>query len=73
MHCNGALLSSADKAVRWAETMTWNGVHPAVHLIDKVYRKGVKLTKEAMKICEERVKRLGNLLKWDVTIEPTGW
>jgi len=70
MHWNGTLLSSVNKAIRWAETMTWNSVHPAVHLIDKIYQKGVKLTKEAMKICEERVKRLGNLPKWDVTIEP---
>jgi len=70
IHWNGTLLSSVDKAIRWAETMTWNGVHPAVHLIDKVYQKGVKLTKEAMKICEEKIERLGNLPKWDVTIEP---
>jgi len=73
MHWNGTLLSSVDKTIRWAETMTWNSVHPAVHLIDKIYQKGVKLTKEAMKICEERVKRLGNLPKWDVTIEPAFW
>lgn len=73
MHWNGTLLSSVNKAIRWAETMTWNSVNPAVHLIDKVYQKGVKLTKEAMKICEERVKRLGNLPKWDVTIKPTFW
>ena len=70
MHWNGTLLSSVNKAIRWAETMTWNSVHPAVHLIDKVYQKGVKLTKEAMKICEERLERLGNLPKWDVIIEP---
>jgi hypothetical protein len=73
MHWNGTLLSSVDKVIRWAETMTWNSVHPAVHLIDKFYQKGVKLTKKAMKICEERVKRLGNLPKWDVTIEPAFW
>nr|QNO49500.1 hypothetical protein FBKNMHLG_00019 [Methanosarcinales archaeon ANME-2c ERB4] len=73
MHWNGTLLSSVNKAIRWAETMTWNSMHPAVHLIDKVYQKGAKLTKEAMKICEERVKRLGNLPKWDVTIEPAFW
>jgi len=53
--------------------MAWNCVHPAVHLIEKVYRKGVKLTKGTMKICEERVKRLGNLPKWDVAIEPAFW
>jgi len=53
--------------------MTWNGLHPAVHLVDKVYPKGVKLTKDAMKICEERIERLDNLPKWDVTIKPTIW
>ncbi|KAF5416437.1 MAG: hypothetical protein C5S48_02960 [Candidatus Methanogaster sp.] len=48
MHWNGTLLSSVDKTIRWAETMTWNGVHPAVHFIDKVYQKGVKLTKKSV-------------------------
>ncbi|HDN64712.1 MAG TPA: hypothetical protein ENF23_00180 [Methanosarcinales archaeon] len=38
MHWNGTLLSSVNKVIRWAETMTWNSVHPAVHLIDKVYQ-----------------------------------
>jgi hypothetical protein len=61
------------KVIGWAETMTWNGVHPAVYLVDKVYQKGVKLTKEAMKICEERIERLENLPKWDVTIKPKIW
>jgi hypothetical protein len=53
--------------------MTWNGVHPDVYLVDKVYQKGVKLTKEAMKICEERIERLEYLPKWDVTIKPKSW
>lgn len=70
VHWNGTLLSSIHKVIGWAETMTWNGVYPAVHLVDKVYQKGVKLTKEAMKICEERIERLENLPKWDVTINP---
>jgi len=48
--------------------MEWGA--PRLHLVDKVYQKGVKLTKEAMKICEERIKRLENLPKWDVTINP---
>ena len=34
---------------------------------------GVKLTKEAMKICEKRLKRLDSLPKWNVTIEPAFW
>ena len=53
--------------------MTWNGAHRAVHIIDKVYQRGVKLTKEAMKIREERIGRSGNPPKWDVTIEPAFW
>ena len=60
MHWNSTLLSSVNAAIRWAETMTWNRVHPAVHLTDKVYQNGVKLTKGAMKICEERIERLGD-------------
>ena len=73
MHYNNTFLSSVDKAIRWAETITWNGTHPAVHLIDKVYQNGAKLTKEAMKICENGIKRLGNLPKWYVTIESCVW
>jgi hypothetical protein len=53
--------------------MTWNGVHPDVYLVDKGYQKGVKLTKEAMKICDERIERLENVPKWDVTIKPKFW
>ena len=69
-HWNGTLLSSICKVIGWAETMTWNGLHPVVHLVDKVYQKGVKLTKEAMKIYEGRIERLENLPKWDITIKP---
>ena len=70
-HWNGTILSSIDKAIKWTGTMTWKGVHPVVHLLDKVYQKGVKLKKDSMKIYEERIKRLENLPKWDVTIKPT--
>ena len=73
MHWNGILTSSVHKVIRWAETMIWNGAHPAIHLINKVHQRWVKLTKEAMKICEERIERWGNLPKWDVTIEPAFW
>ena len=71
LHWNGTLLSSIGKAIEWARTMMWKGVRPVVHLLDKVYQKGVKLTKEAMKVYEEGIKRLENLPWWDVTIVPT--
>jgi|LGVF01.1.fsa_nt_gb hypothetical protein len=53
--------------------MTWNGVRPVAHLLDAVYQKGVKLTKEAMKIYEDRIERSDNLPIWDVTIKQTGF
>jgi hypothetical protein len=61
--------SSVEKAPEWAGTMTWNGVRPVVHLLDAVYQKGVKLTKEAMKIYEDMIERSETLPLWDVTIK----
>ena len=69
-HWNGTLLSSIEKALEWAGTMTWNGVRPVVHLLDAIYQKGVTLTKEAMKIYEDRIERSETLPMWDVTIKP---
>jgi hypothetical protein len=69
-HWNGTILNSVDKTIKWAETMTWKGLYPVVHLLDKVYKKGVKLTKKAMKVYEERLTRSETLPKWDVIIEP---
>jgi hypothetical protein len=50
--------------------MTWKGIEPAVSLLNKIYEKGVKLTKKEMKKYEGRIERSENLPKWDVTIEP---
>lgn len=69
-HWNGALLNSVEAAIEWASTMTWNGVKSVVHLLNKTYEKGVKLTKKAMKAYEERLQRSETLPKWDVSIEP---
>jgi len=44
-HWNGALLSTAETALRWARTMTWRGVAPLVRLLDQIYDTGVRLTK----------------------------
>jgi Rhodopirellula transposase DDE domain len=69
-HWNGALLNSVEAAIEWASTLTWNGVKPVVHLLNKTYKKGVKLTKKAMKAYAERLQRSETLPKWDVSIEP---
>ena len=69
-HWNGELLDSVTKALNWAATMTWKGIEPAVNFINKIYEKGVKLTKKEMRKYGDRIKRSKNLPKWDVTIEP---
>ncbi len=69
-HWNGEILDSVDKVVNWAATMTWKGIKPIVHLWEKVYEKGVRLTKKQMKPYENRIERSDSLPKWDVIIEP---
>jgi transposase len=43
---NGEILNSVEKALEWAGTMTWKGLKPAIVLIDKIYKKGISLTKK---------------------------
>jgi transposase len=69
-HWNGEILNSVEKALNWAATMTWKGIRPVVHLWEKIYEKGVRLTKKEMKPYENRIKRSDKLPKWDVAIEP---
>ena len=40
--------------------MIRNGAHPAPHLINRVYQKKAKLTKESIKICEDMIERSGD-------------
>ena len=69
-HWNGTILDSVEKTIKWAGTMTWKEIKPAIKLIDKVYQKGVSLSKEEMKKYAGRLKRSKLLAKWDVIIDP---
>jgi len=71
-HWNGEILNSTSKAIEWAKTMTWKGIKPIVHLCQKIYKNGVKLTKKEMEPYENRIIRSSLLPKWDVTIKPLG-
>jgi DDE family transposase len=68
-HWNGEILDSVDRAVNWACTMTWKGIEPVIHLWEKIYEKGISLTKKEMKYYESRIERSNSLPKWDVTIQ----
>ena len=69
-HWNGTLLDSVETVVRFAQSLKWRGKHPFVTLVTRTYATGVKLTKQAMRVCEEQIERLPNLSKWFVTICP---
>jgi len=69
-HWNGSLLDTVDTALNFAQTMTWNGQHPVVKLVDKDYPTGVRLTPKEMEELEKRFERLSGLEKWFVRIEP---
>ena len=69
-HWNGSLLDTEQAVLSFAETMAWNGRHPIVQLVDKLYHTGVSLTQKAMAELEKRFERLPGLGKWFVRIAP---
>jgi hypothetical protein len=69
-HWNGAKLQSVETMLAWAKSMTWKGLHPIVVLNQKVYEKGIALTKKEMSPVEQRLERNPLLPKWDILIHP---
>ena len=69
-HWNGTLLSTADTALGWAQSMTWKGLVPVVHLTSKLYQKGVRLTGKAKQALEARLQRSTTLPWHDILITP---
>jgi transposase len=67
-HWNGSLLDSVAAVVGFAGSMTWNGKHPVVRVVETIYAKGVRLKPEAMEALEAEVVRLPTLEKWFVVI-----
>ena len=69
-HWNGALLATIATTLEWAKTMTWRGVRPIVHLMDRVFETGVRLTKAAFRPVAARLERSELLPKWSLVIHP---
>jgi hypothetical protein len=42
-HWNGSLLDTVETVLNFAQTMTWNGHHPVVKLVEKTYQKSCEL------------------------------
>ena len=71
IHWNGAKLLNVKTMVAWAQSMTWKGLHPVIKLSEKIYQKGISLTKKEMRKVEKRLERNPLLPKWDILIQPT--
>jgi Rhodopirellula transposase DDE domain len=72
-HWNGTLLRSIETVLRWAKTMTWRGVAPIVHLLDRVYETGVRLSRRDFCPIATRLERSELLPKWSIEIHPKPW
>lgn len=70
-HWNGTLLRNVETMLAWAQSMTWKGLKPIINLSQKIYQKGISLTKKEMKEIEKRLLRNPNLPKWDILIRPS--
>ena len=69
-HWNGALLNTVATALEWAKTMTWRGVSPLVHLLDRIYETGVRLKPHLFRPIATRLERSALLPKWSLVIHP---
>ncbi|NIL99050.1 MAG: hypothetical protein GTO53_13795 [Planctomycetales bacterium] len=69
-HRNGTLLNTVEVVLRWAATFTWRGHAPIVRQIEKVYERGVKLTKSAFRPIAVRLHRADDISKWSLSILP---
>jgi hypothetical protein len=69
-HWNGSKLIDRETMLAWAQTMTWKGINPIVHLSLLSYPTGISLSKPQMKIVEQSLERHPELPKWDILIHP---
>jgi len=69
-HWNGTQLKNVETMLKWAQSMTWKGIHPIVTLNQRSYSKGISLSKMEMRGIEKRLERNPDLPKWDIFIRP---
>jgi hypothetical protein len=70
VYWNGELLDSEAAVLGFAANMTYARKHPAVYHLSETYSKGVRRTKQEMRLLEARLMRHADLPKWSVTIAP---
>lgn len=68
---NGTLLTSTQKVISTLCNVTWKNVKLNALLLDKVYQKGVKLTKKEILEREKLIYRNPAIPFWDIVIKPS--
>ncbi len=67
---NGTILGSVEDGLQWAARMTWHGFEPLVHLVEGIYLKKVKVSKDDLEPYQQQWQRSEQLPKWDITVVP---
>lgn len=71
-HINGDMMDTVETTLKLAESLQYNGQNPCVKRVEKVYEKGVKVTKTVMETYNQFVDRLPKLERWFLTINAPG-
>jgi hypothetical protein len=72
-HWNGDLLDSKDTIFKFIKSMTYKGKNPNVAFVEKIYEKGVTLTKKEMSFYEPFLDRTEGIEKWGISISPENY
>lgn len=70
-HWNGDLLDSTQAVVEFSKSMKYNGQHPKVTLVEKIYETGKGLENKVMKVYETALDRVEGIGKWFLSISPS--
>ena len=69
-HWRGEIIDSIQKALGLARSMSYRKIKPTVRKVNRVYQRGVTVTKKHMQEVEARLIRKDNLKPWFITIIP---
>lgn len=67
---NGTVLDSVATAFQWAANMTWKGIKPIVHLVERTYEKKIKVSPSDLQQYKNFWFPSEILPRWDITINP---
>ena len=71
MSWNGLIIDTVEKLINVINKVTWKGIKSTAILIEKEYKKGIKIDKyEILKLEKKHVYRKEGIEKWSLIITP---